>query len=197
MNWWLPWRAEYPPGAWRDDLLAGLMVTVLIVPQSLAYALLAGLPPYTGLIASVLPAVCYGFLGRSSVLAVGPVAVTSLMTFSALSPLAAPATAAWAQYAMWLALLSGVLLMLLGLLRFGFLSRLLSFPVLSGFSTAAALLIVNSQWRSALGFSDAGWHVPTAILGLMTVLILWGGKQLLSPWHWGKVTVLLLPVAWL
>ena len=75
MNWWLPWRAEYPPGAWRDDLLAGLMVTVLIVPQSLAYALLAGLPPYTGLIASVLPAVCYGFLGRSSVLAVGPVAV--------------------------------------------------------------------------------------------------------------------------
>ncbi|MCA3163853.1 MAG: STAS domain-containing protein [Burkholderiales bacterium] len=197
MNWWLPWRAEYPPGAWRDDLLAGLMVTVLIVPQSLAYALLAGLPPYTGLIASVLPAVCYGFLGRSSVLAVGPVAVTSLMTFTALSPLAAPATAAWAQYAMWLALLSGVLLLLLGLLRFGFLSRLLSFPVLSGFSTAAALLILNSQWRSAFGFSDAGWHVPTAILGLMTVLILWGGKQLLSPWHWGKVTVLLLPVAWL
>jgi SulP family sulfate permease len=119
------------------------------------------------------------------------------MTFSALSPLAVPATVPWAQYAMWLALLSGVLLLLLGVLRFGFLSRLLSFPVLSGFSTAAALLILNSQWRSAFGFSDTGWHLPTTMLGLMTVLILWGGKHLLASWRWGKAAVLLLPVAWL
>lgn len=197
MNRLLPWCVGYPPGAWRDDVWAGIMVTILIVPQSLAYALLAGLPPFIGLIASVLPALLYGFFGRSSVLAVGPVAVTSLMTFSALTPLATPGSALWAQYAMWLALLSGVMLMLLGVLRFGFLSRLLSFPVLSGFTTAAAFLIFYSQWPSAFGVTEVGWHLPTAALGAMTLLILWGGKHILLHWSWGKRAVLILPVLWL
>lgn len=159
--------------------MAALALTVLVVPQSLAYALLAGFPPIAGLVASVLPVIVYSLLGRSSVLAVGPVALTSLMTASSLETLAPVGSVLYIQYGMWLALFSGVTLLLLGLFRFGFLSRLLSFPVVSGFTTASALLIVSNQWENLVGGAGRV-HWPTTLLSLGCLLALWLIRRVLS-----------------
>jgi SulP family sulfate permease len=175
-SWCLPWLWNYSRADVGSDVLAGVVVTLLIVPQSLAYALLAGLPPVLGLVASVLPVMVYSLFGRSSVLAVGPVAVTSLMTLGALTPLAVPGSLQYAQYALWLALLSGGVLLALGLLRLGFLSRVLSFPVLSGFTSAAALLIVLNQLPVLLGVHTLNqWrslHWPSLVLSFISLLVL-------------------------
>lgn len=146
-----PWLQSYRRDALAGDLVAGLIVTVMLVPQSLAYAMLAGLPAHMGLYASVLPIIAYALLGSSMTLAVGPVAVASLMTASALAPLATPASAAYAVLAMQLALVSGVMLMAFGVLRLGFLAHLLSHPVISGFISGAAVLIAIGQVRHLLG----------------------------------------------
>ena len=195
-QWCLPWLWNYSRADLSHDLIAGVVVTLLIVPQSLAYALLAGLPPVLGLVASVLPVIAYSLLGRSSVLAVGPVAVTSLMTLGALTPLALPGSAQYAQYALWLALLSGAVLLALGVLRLGFLSRLLSFPVLSGFTSAAALLIVLSQLPVLLGIKTLNewrtWHWPSLVLSLISLLVLACARRYLKN-TWANAA----PLLWL
>lgn len=145
-------RADLP-----GDLLAACIVTILLIPQSLAYAMLAGLPPQVGLYASILPLVAYALFGSSRTLAVGPVAVVSLMTAEALGEMAAPGTARYAGAAMALALLSGFFLLALGLMRLGFLASLLSHPVISGFISASAVLIALGQVKHILGVeSSAG-----------------------------------------
>lgn len=161
------WLRHYARPAFAGDLTAGLIVTALLIPQSLAYALLAGLPPQAGLYASILPLLAYAALGSSMTLAVGPVAVISLMTAEALAPMAAPGSPAHAALAAQLALLSGVLLAGLALLRLGFVARFLSQPVVQGFITGSALLIAWGQARLILG---AGW--PTAMLGIGTIAFL-------------------------
>ena len=110
---------------------------MLLVPQSLAYAMLAGLPPHLGLYASLLPILAYAALGSSMTLAVGPVAVASLMTASAIAPLASPGSAEYVSLAVLLALLGGLQLLVLGLLRMGFVANLLSHPVVAGFVTGS------------------------------------------------------------
>ncbi len=147
----------YRRTALRDDLLAAAIVSVLLIPQSLAYALLAGLPPQVGLYASVLPLVAYALVGSSSVNAVGPAAVLALMTLQAISPLAAqvdPSTAA-----LVLAVEVGLLLALAAALRLDALAALLSAPVLQGFSVGAALSIALSQLPALLGSPAKGVHL--------------------------------------
>ncbi|MCM0044212.1 MAG: sulfate permease [Burkholderiaceae bacterium] len=145
------WLRRYQRRWISGDLTAGLIVTVMLIPQSLAYAMLAGLPPQVGLYASVLPLVAYAMFGTSMTLAVGPVAVASLMTASALAPLATAGTAEYIALAVLLALLSGLMLFAAGLLRMGFLAYFLSHPVISGFISGSAVLIAIGQLKSLLG----------------------------------------------
>ncbi len=145
------WLSGYQRRWLGGDLTAGLIVTVMLIPQSLAYAMLAGMPPQTGLYASVLPLVAYAMFGTSMTLAVGPVAVASLMTASALAPLAPAGSADYVALGVLLALLSGLMLFAAGLLRLGFLACFLSHPVISGFISGSAVLITIGQLKSLLG----------------------------------------------
>jgi SulP family sulfate permease len=150
------WITQYPKRHLGADLLAGLVVTVLVLPQSLAYAMLAGLPPQAGLYVSILPVVAYALVGSSMTQAVGPVAITAIMTYSVLSPLAVPGSTHYLALAALLAMLSGVLVLALGLLRMGFLSNLLSRPVVNGFIAGSAFLILLSQLKLLLGMEIQG-----------------------------------------
>jgi len=153
----LSWGSEYNRDTAASDLVAAVIVTIMLIPQSLAYALLAGLPPEVGLYASILPLVAYAIFGTSRALAVGPVAVVSLMTASAVGELATQGTAEYLGAAIALAFLSGLMLVVMGLFRLGFLANLLSHPVISGFITASGLLIAASQLKHIFGI-DAGGH---------------------------------------
>ncbi len=200
---WLPsvpilvWGRAYDKESLTHDLVAALIVTVMLIPQSLAYALLAGLPPEVGLYASVAPLVLYAVLGSSRVLAVGPVAVVSLMTAAAVGEHAAAGTHAYWQVAITLAFLSGGMLLLMGLLRLGFLANFLSHPVISGFISASGLLIAASQMKTILGVQVEGHnfvellmgllaqfgqvHALTALLGALTVAFLFWVRTGLKP----------------
>ena len=145
------WLKRYNGETFHGDALAAVIVTIMLIPQSLAYALLAGLPPEVGLYASMLPLVGYALFGSSNALAVGPVAVVSLMTAAAIGKVTAAGGVDYAAAALALAAMSGAILIALGLLRLGFLASLLSHPVISGFITASGLLIAASQLKHILG----------------------------------------------
>jgi sulfate permease, SulP family len=162
------WAAGYGSTQARHDLIAGLVVVVMLVPQSLAYALLAGLPAVAGLYASMLPIVAYAVFGSSRTLAVGPVAVVSLMTASALAPLAVAGSPEYSQLALALAALSGAMLLLLGVLRLGVVANLLSHPVIAGFATGSALLIIIGQIKSLAGMPGAGHTALELAASLLT-----------------------------
>jgi Sulfate permease and related transporters (MFS superfamily) len=162
----LNWLAHYSTEKLSDDTVAAVIVTIMLIPQSLAYAMLAGLPPEVGLYASILPLIAYAIFGSSMTLAVGPVAVVSLMTAAAVSQVAAPGSSAYLGAAILLALLSGVMLIGLGLARAGFLANLLSHPVISGFISASAILIAFSQFKHILGIPVIGHDMPTILASL-------------------------------
>ena len=188
-RWLPPWAAGYDGRTARQDVVAGLIVVMMLVPQSLAYALLAGLPAEAGLFASVLPIAAYACFGSSRALAVGPVAVVSLMTASALSGLAAHGSADYVALALQLAALSGALLMLAGLLRLGFLSHLLSHPVINGFMMGSAVLIILGQLMPLMGVRGSG-HTALALAqallekagGFNSATLLLGGSALVALW---------------
>lgn len=156
----LDWGRRYDRQALASDLVAAGIVTIMLIPQSLAYALLAGLPPEVGLYASILPLIAYAIFGTSTALAVGPVAVVSLMTAAAVGRVAAQGSADYASAAITLAALSGGILLLLGLFRLGFIANFLSHPVISGFITASGLIIALSQLGGLLGIATEGHAVP-------------------------------------
>lgn len=163
----LVWGPQYSRENLSQDGFAAFIVTLMLIPQSLAYATLAGLPPVVGLYASVAPLLVYAVLGSSRVLAVGPVAVVSLMTAATVAEHAAAGTHAYWQVAMTLALLSGALLFLMGLLRLGFLANFLSHPVISGFITASGLLIALSQVKTIMAVKAEGDHFFDLLLVLI------------------------------
>ena len=136
----LTWARKYNRETFSADLVAAVIVTIMLIPQSLAYALLAGLPPEVGLYASIAPLLVYTLFGTSMTLAVGPVAVASLMTASAVGEIAARGTPEYLGTAIALALISGLMLIAMGIARLGFLANFLSHPVISGFITASAVL---------------------------------------------------------
>ncbi len=159
----LDWAPRYTRGDAVNDLFASVIVTIMLVPQSLAYAMLAGLPPVVGLYASILPLVAYAVFGTSRTLAVGPVAVVSLMTAAAIAPLAATGSPAHLTAAITLAFLSGLVLLAMAVLRLGFLANFLSHPVISGFITASGILIAASQIKHILGIRAEGDTLPRIV----------------------------------
>ena len=161
------WLANYRRSQFPSDLIAGLVVAVLVIPQSLAYALLAGLPPQAGLYAGIFPVIAYALLGSSMTQALGPVAITAIMTFSLLTPFAEPGSAEYLRLAATLSLLSGLLVLAFGLLRLGFLSQLLSRPVVSGFISGSAILIVFSQLKAFLGLRIPGNDLWPILAGIV------------------------------
>jgi SulP family sulfate permease len=193
----LDWGRHYERSTLASDLLAAAIVTLMLVPQSLAYASLAGLPPHVGLYASIAPLLLYAILGTSRVLAVGPVAVVSLMTAAAIGEHAQAGSPQYWAVAITLAFLSGAMLLIMGLLRLGFLASFLSHPVISGFITASALLIAAGQLKVILGvkveghnFVELAWglaqqwshvHALTAALGLTMVAFLFWARLRLKP----------------
>ena len=166
----LDWAPRYDRAALGNDLLAALIVTIMLIPQSLAYALLAGLPAEVGLYASIAPLLIYAVFGTSRTLAVGPVAVVSLMTAAAVAPLAAQGTAAYLGAAVALAVLSGAMLLAMGLLRLGVIANFISHPVISGFITASGLLIAAGQVPHLLGLSIRGETLPDLARALWQAL---------------------------
>ncbi|MFQ3171131.1 MAG: SulP family sulfate permease [Oleispira sp.] len=181
----LRWVRVYNRETFIRDAVAALIITMMMIPQSLAYALLAGLPPQLGLYASMLPLLLYALVGSSSALSVGPFAISSIMTATALSiafPESRPEE--YLVGAVVLALSSGIMLLMFGLLRLGFLSNFLSFPVITGFISASAIVIAASQIGNLTGldvsggnllaiFSDLGLHgINLYTMGLGTVAVL-------------------------
>ena len=191
------WVPTYDQKTFTSDLLAALIVTLMLIPQSLAYAMLAGLPPEVGLYASIAPLVLYMFFGTSRVLAVGPVAVISLMTAAAIGEHASAGTHAYWQIAITLAFLSSLILLALGLLRLGFLANFLSHSVVSGFITASALLIAANQFKTVMGVRVDGdnffvllknllaqathTHALTFLVGIGTLGFLFLTRHYLKP----------------
>ena len=156
---WLPasdWLARYSKDDATGDAIAALIVTLLLVPQGLAYALLAGMPPETGLYASMLPLIVYGLFGTSRALSVGPAALTSLITASAAGAIAAGDPERFLYAAIGMALLSGLILVVMAALRMGWLTNLLSHPVILGFVSGCAIVIAASQLRHLLGIDAHG-----------------------------------------
>ena len=156
----LEWAPAYSRATFAADLIAALIVTVMLIPQSLAYALLAGLPAEVGLYASIAPLVLYALFGTSRTLAVGPVAVASLMTAAAAGQIAASGSPDYLAAAVLMAFLSGMFLLAMGLLRLGLVANFLSHPVITGFVTASGLLIAASQLRHILGVKGGGQTLP-------------------------------------
>ncbi len=208
---WVPligWLRTYHRGLLTRDVLAAVIVTLMLVPQALAYAMLAGLPPEMGLYASMLPLVLYAVFGTSASLAVGPVAVAALMTASALSSFAAPGSPEYICAALVLAALSGLILIAMGVLRLGFLVNFLSHPVISGFVTASGILIAISQLKHIFGVEASGhnvvellralldqWqqvNVITLLIGLGVWAYLWVCRKRLNGW----LTKLGMPASW-
>ncbi|MGJ8687364.1 MAG: SulP family inorganic anion transporter [Spongiibacteraceae bacterium] len=193
----LDWGAQYSRSILASDLLAAVIVTIMLIPQSLAYALLAGLPTEMGLYASMLPLLLYGLFGSSRTLSVGPVAVVSLMTASAIGQIAATGSVGYIEAALFLALMSGLFLLILGLLKMGFLANFLSHPVIAGFITASGIIIAISQMKHLLGISAHGenlrqllsslWsniadiNTATLAVGLPVVLFLFWVRSGLQP----------------
>ncbi|MFA5630877.1 MAG: sulfate permease [Porticoccaceae bacterium] len=192
------WLRHYRRDDFAQDVSAAFIVTVLLIPQSLAYALLAGLPPEVGLYASILPLVGYALFGTSRTLSVGPVAIISLMTASAIGSVAAQGTADYLTAATALALLSGLFLIAMGLLKLGFITHFLSHGVISGFISASGIIIALSQLQHLLGVKAEGdtltelvpilareisnLHVPTASIGVFILVFLMFTRKYATRW---------------
>ncbi len=187
----LEWLPRYQKAHLSGDFNAGLTVAVMLVPQGMAYGLLAGLPPIYGLYAGILPLLLYSFFGTSRQLSVGPVALVSLLILTGVGQFAEPGSAQFISYAITTALIAGIIQVLLGIFRLGFLVNFLSHPVISGFTSAAAIIIGISQLQNLMGISIprsnrihvivgsiiekfGDIHYPTLLLGALGIaLIFW------------------------
>ncbi|MBC7454315.1 MAG: STAS domain-containing protein [Massilia sp.] len=175
------WLRHYRRALLAGDISAGLVVAMMMVPQAMAYAMVAGLPPVIGIYASIVPPLLYALFGSSMTQSVGPMAIISLMTAAALAPLAAPGSGLYLVLASQLALMSGLVLLACGLLRIGFLANFFSRPVMSGFTIGSAILIALGQVPTLLGAALPHWHLPSALLGLSALLLLLLARRYLCP----------------
>ena len=185
----LDWLPNYQKSWLSGDLFAGLTVGVMLIPQGMAYALIAGLPPVYGLYASVVPQLIYAIFGTSRQLSVAPVAMDSLLVATGVSVLAAEGSEAYITFAIMLAFLMGLTQLLLGVIRMGFITNLLARPVISGFTSAAALIIGLNQLKYLIGVdieksnqvvsivinavkSIEFTHLPTLIIGIAGIVLI-------------------------
>ena len=180
----LQWYEGFNSKIFRYDLIAGLTVALVLIPQSMAYAQLAGLPAYYGLYAAFLPPMIASLFGSSRQLATGPVAVVSLMTSASLEPLATAGSEAFIAYAVLLALMVGIFQFILGILRLGIVVNLLSHPVIIGFTNAAALIIATSQLSKIFGVyvDQAAHHYETVF------------RVIKAAWHYTHLATLILAI---
>jgi len=206
---WFPavsWLRHYSRANFVNDSLAAVIVTIMLIPQSLAYALLAGLPAEMGLYASIFPLIAYALFGSSRTLSVGPVAVASLMTASAIGSVTASGAVDYVTAATTLALLGGLMLIALGIFKFGFVANFLSHPVVSGFITASGIIIALGQMGPLVGISLRGdnlvslvatlnqhvqqAHLLTAMIGFASLAFLLFARfslpRILGVMGWGK-----------
>ncbi len=195
----LDWISTYKKSYFLNDLIAGLTVGIVLVPQGMAYAMIAGLPPVYGLYASLFPVVTYALLGTSRKIAVGPVAMDSLLVAAGLSTLAITGVENYIAMVMVLALMVGVFQFALGVFKMGFLVNFLSKPVISGFTSAAAIIIIGSQLKHLVGISITGsnsfvdmlpktiaklnetnvYDLAIGVIGIVAIII---GKKWLKKW---------------
>lgn len=203
LHWLLPaWVRNYAPAKLPADIIAGLVVGVLVIPQSLGYAVLAGLPPVYGLYAAIVPVLVYAWVGASNVQAVGPVAITAIMTASSLHGYAEAGSATYALMASLLAVMMGLMLWVAGKLKLGWVMQFISRGVAAGFVSGAAVLIFVSQLKYLSGASMSGntllqyvnslahnistIHLPTLLVGGVTLALFlinrYGGKWLWESW---------------
>lgn len=189
----LAWMSNYKKSDLSGDLSAGVIVAVMLIPQGMAYAMLAGLPPVIGLYASTIPLIVYALFGTSRQLAVGPVAMVSLLVLAGVSTLAEPGSEEYISLALLLMLMIGLIQFLMGLFRLGFMVNFLSHAVISAFTSAAAIIIGFSQLKGLLGISIEAenvflviWevinkltevHIPTFVIGIGSILLLVGLKK--------------------
>lgn len=182
------WLKDYNAGKFKSDALAALIVIAMLVPQGMAYAMLAGLPPIMGLYASMIPMMMYALMGSSTTISIGPVAIISMMTFATLNPLFEAGSPVYIEAAMLLALMVGIISLLLGVFRFGFLIQLISHPVIKSFIIASALLIALGQLKflvdvplngnniidfvKSLCQYGAYSHISSMIFGVLSILFL-------------------------
>jgi sulfate permease, SulP family len=202
------WLRPYDKANLAGDLNAGITVGVMLIPQGLAYALIAGLPPIYGLYAALIPLMVYALFGSSGQLAVGPVAMVSLLVAAGVSEMAEPGSDSYLQLAIMLAFLVGVIQLVLGLLRFGFVTNFLSHPVLSGFTSAAALIIGMAQLKHLVGFSISGGknifeigiyavqnagqiHLTTLSIGIGGILVILAARKMSPKFPGGLLAVIL------
>ncbi len=195
LNWPRPGRST-----WLPELSAGVTVGLMVIPQGVAYAALAGMPLVTGIYASMLPALVAVLWSASTRLSVGPTALTCLLVASSLTGMALPGSAEWINLAVWLALLSGLLQLLLGFIRFGWLLNVVSAPILMGFSQAAAVLILASQLPSMLGlaagsalWAQTAFDAAAASYGIASLVLLLMAKRFVP--RWPAVVLLVLGAA--
>lgn len=163
----IQWLKHYQYNSFKADLIAALIVLAMLVPQGMAYAMLAGLPPVMGIYASILPMIIYAFTGSSTTLSIGPVAIISMMVFATLNPLFPVASEAYIEAACLLAILVGIISFILGIFRFGFLIQLISHPVIQSFIIASALLIALGQLKFLLDIPIKANNIPEFILSLV------------------------------
>ncbi|MEM8526415.1 MAG: solute carrier family 26 protein [Bacteroidota bacterium] len=206
---------SYDKVDFKDDFIAGLTVAVMLVPQGMAYALLAGLPPIYGLYAGIIPTLIYAIFGTSRQLSVGPVALVSILVLAGISKFAEPGSSEFIQLAILTGLLAGIIQLLLGVLRLGFLVNFLSVPVLSGFTSAAAIIIIFSQLKSLLGLSITNsnqvheivlniypqivnTHLPTFSMGIAAITLMLGLKKINKRLPYPLIAVVLsILVVWI
>ena len=190
------WLSNYNRKSFSADLLAGLVVTMMLIPQGLAYAMLAGLPPVTGLYASILPLFAYALFGSSRTLAVGPVAIISLLSANAVAIAHQQTNIDVISLSMTLAMLSGLIMLIMGMLKLGFIANLLSRPVSIGFITGASIVIALGQLKHILGININGHNLlqlgqsimvnisnldnMTSLVGLATVGLLFWSRHYLK-----------------
>ena len=163
----LIWLKIYNQNAFKADILSSFIVIAMLVPQAMAYAMLAGLPPVMGLYASIIPMIVYAVFGGSPTLSIGPVAIISMMTFAALNPLFELGSPVYIQAACLLALMVGVISLLLGIFRFGFLIQLISHPVIKSFIIASALLIALGQLKFIFNIPIQANNIPEFVQGFI------------------------------
>jgi SulP family sulfate permease len=177
----LGWLKQYRRGLLAGDISAGIVVAMMMIPQGMAYAMVAGLPPVVGIYASIVPPLLYALVGSSMTQSVGPMAIISLMTAAALAPLAPAGSGLYGVLAAQLALMAGVVLLVCGLLRIGFLANFFSRPVMSGFTIGSAIVIAYGQVPTLLGAAPPHFQPASAALGLGSVILLLLARSFLAP----------------
>lgn len=188
------WLQHYTTSTFKNDLWSGLTIAFMLIPQGMGYAMVAGLPPETGLYACIFPPIIYALLGTSNKISIGPVALDSILILNGLSLLEPSDPQTYLELAITLTLMVGVIQYFFGLIRFGFIANFLSFPVITGYTSAAALVIIASQLENmvgvkleehsfipiigALASSFEQWHLVTIAIGLLGLLVVHFGKHL-------------------